>query len=178
MKRLKNSTKIPDDTVRAVVAFVNEQLGLSQFDVEVRNCSGTLAGTAYTKGCSLHATSRPFVVLRVGTEKIKVRSNFRVENGRRKTDIVNKGRFPTFVTPYQRGQHKGRKVALANRLEALVYIAAHEMRHLWQEARRQDGRKANPDAIHFYGVKGKFSEVDTESFALHELRAWRTRILP
>ena len=45
-------------------------------------------------------------------------------------------RFPTTVTPYQYGQHKGRRYLTANRTEALVYIAAHELRHLWQSARQ------------------------------------------
>jgi hypothetical protein len=33
--------------------------------------------------------------------------------------------------PYR--QHKGRKLVLGDRTEALVYILAHELRHMWQQ---------------------------------------------
>jgi hypothetical protein len=109
-------------------------------------------------------------VLRVGTEKQK---RYKRTPGSDKLTAVMRSRFPTTIAPYQYAQHKGRKVAIWNRIEALVYIAAHEMRHLWQEARRTDGRKAKADAPRFHGAKGRYSEVDTEAFALHELRKWR-----
>ena len=61
---------------------------------------------------------------------------------------------------------------LANRLETLVYLAAHELRHLWQAARLTDRRRSAPLPMS-WGSKGKYSEVDTEAFAIHTLREYR-----
>jgi hypothetical protein len=76
------------------------------------------------------------------------------------------------VTPYQYKHHRGKRYVLATRAEALVYLAAHELRHLWQAAQSTDRRKSAP-LPRYHGSKGKFSEVDTEAFAIHMLREWR-----
>lgn len=185
MKRLRNSTGIPDETVRKVIAFVADELGITAFDVECRNCNGTMAGRAYYQGSSYHSTARPFVVLRVGTEHIvqhKTESYGRTFIAKPSVlkKIVDRGpvvrvakpRFPDTIEPYQYAQHKGRKYVLANRVEALVYITAHELRHLWQFAQHTDKRKSAP-LSRFHGGTGKFSEIDTESYAIHTLRRWR-----
>jgi hypothetical protein len=59
---------------------------------------------------------------------------------------------------------------LMDRLEALVFIAAHELRHLWH-ARVPRGRRV-------WGARGQFSERDADAYALRMLRAWRRRGLP
>jgi hypothetical protein len=69
------------------------------------------------------------------------------------------------LRPYQYAHLKGKFYWLWNRIEMLVYLAAHEIRHVWQGQFPKAGRYPNG--------KGKFSEVDTESFAIHILRAWR-----
>jgi len=43
---------------------------------------------------------------------------------------------------------------------------AHELRHLWQA-------KAKNKRGYFWGGRGKFSEIDTESYAIQCLRKWR-----
>src|SRR5258706_10091732 len=71
LKRLRNSSGIPDATVRGIVDWISGRLGITQFDVECRNCSGTFAGRAYTQGSrSYHGNRRPFVVLRIGSKTI------------------------------------------------------------------------------------------------------------
>jgi hypothetical protein len=193
MKRLRNSSGIPDVTINNVVSWIAAELGIDQFDVEVRNCSGTLAGSAYTKGArSYHGNRRPFVVLRVGTETVshfqqtvvtpRFPKGMEFHYSRRShaknpelTSKIVRRRFPATVTPYQYGQHKGRRYLISNRTEALVYIAAHELRHLWQAARLCDDRKSRALML-AHGAHGKFSEIDTEAFAIHMLRAWRRRI--
>src|ERR1700687_6218942 len=71
MKRLRNSSGIPDETVRQIVNWIAGRLGISQFDVECRSSQSTLVGRAYTTGTKLyHGNRRPFVVLRIGTETI------------------------------------------------------------------------------------------------------------
>jgi hypothetical protein len=149
MKRLRNTSGIPDTQVREVIDWIADGLGIAGFDVEVRNSSSTLAGRAYSEGSSYHSTSRPFVVLRVGSEFIKryVSPDGGHWTGRMKlfpvgTVKVSCPCFPTTISPYQYQQHKGKRYVLANRIEALVYIAAHELRHLWQAAWQSDKRRA------------------------------------
>jgi hypothetical protein len=64
-----------------------------------------------------------------------------------------------------------KKLVLAERTEALVYILAHELRHMHQQ---------HGHAVHssfpvgwVKNSRGRFSEVDTEAFAIHKLRVWR-----
>lgn len=168
--RLRNTSGIPDETVREIVGWISHTLGIGGFDVECRNCSGVLAGTAYSKGSSYHATAKPFVVLRVGTEHTHPRWPAKI---RRERPELIRNRFPATITPYQRGQHRGKKYVIASRIEALVYVAAHELRHLWQDRRWRD-KRCNP-LPWAHGSKGKFSEIDTEAFAIHMLREFRKR---
>jgi SAM-dependent methyltransferase len=75
-------------------------------------------------------------------------------------------RYPMFYHPYQYGQHKGRKWWVASWQEMLVIFMAHELRHLWQ------GKTKNK-AGYAWGARGRYSEVDTEAYALRKLREWR-----
>src|SRR6266702_8980891 len=71
LKRLRNTSGIPDETVREIVEWIAKRLGISQFDVECRASQHAVAGRAYTRGSrSYHGNRRPFVVLRIGTETI------------------------------------------------------------------------------------------------------------
>lgn len=51
-----------------------------------------------------------------------------------------------------------------------------ELRHLWQAARLTDRKKSAllPMA---HGSRGKYSEVDTEAFAIQTLREWRRGVV-
>ena len=69
--------------------------------------------------------------------------------------------------PYR--QHKGRKLVLGDRTEALVYILAHELRHMHQ----QHGY-AGHSSFPVGGVKnarGRYSQVCTEAYGINWLRA-------
>lgn len=56
---------------------------------------------------------------------------------------------------------------LANRMEALVFLMAHELRHCWQSKIKR-GRRV-------WGSRGQYSERDADAYALRMLRAWRRR---
>src|SRR6266478_4360027 len=187
VKRLRNTSGIPDAEVRSVIEWIASDLGISAFDVECRSSSATIVGRAYTQGSAYHSSRRPFAVLRLGTETIE---HWQASDGfgiawascrshllKWKTPIVKVStpRFPATITPYQYAHHKGKRYALCTRLEALVYITAHELRHLWQAAQSSDKRKS-ANLPRYFGSRGKFSEIDTESYAIHMLRAWRKRI--
>jgi hypothetical protein len=74
--------------------------------------------------------------------------------------------FPRFYWPYQYGQNKGKKWWVANATEMLVILFAHELRHCWQF-------KARNKAGYIWGARGRYSELDTEAYALRKLREWR-----
>ncbi len=179
--------ELPDAEVRSVIEWIASDLGISAFDIECRSSSATIVGRAYTQGSAYHSSSRPFAVLRVGSETVdrwQASDGFGIAWASRrsfllkwKTPIakVSTHRFPATITPYQYAHHKGKRYALCTRLEALVYITAHELRHLWQAAQSSDKRKS-ANLPRYFGSRGKFSEIDTESYAIHMLRAWRKRI--
>jgi Zn-dependent peptidase ImmA (M78 family) len=77
------------------------------------------------------------------------------------------------VLLYQYAQHKGKRVALGSKVETLVYVLAHELRHLWQHHGSQ--RQSSFPTEYARNSRGQFSEVDTESYADNRLRAWRRR---
>ena len=142
--KINNSTKIANEVVREVIQFCRPS-GISNFDVEVRNSKYAFAGRAYYKGSGYHSTASPFIVVRVGQDS----------------------QFPRTFKCYQYGSQKGRVHYFANRIECLLYVMAHELRHLWQAK----GKKKRAGMA--YGARGRFSEVDTEAYALNKLRAWR-----
>ena len=159
---IRNTTDIPTDLVREIIRFTCPS-GVHHYDVELRNSGDHYGGRAYVGGSSYHRNRKRFVVLRIGT-KPKAVCVSRL-NGK-PARIVYRPMFPFMLSPYQYGQHKGRKVWIANRVEMLVYLAAHELRHLWQA-------KAKNKAGYAWGSRGRYSEVDTEAYALNKLRAWR-----
>lgn len=77
-------------------------------------------------------------------------------------------RYPNFIRPYWRGQLNGKRYWLASLAERVVYIAAHELRHMWQH-------KARNKAGYVWGARGRYSEIDADSYAIKMLRRWRRR---
>ena len=75
-------------------------------------------------------------------------------------------RFPLCYRPYQYGQFKGKTYPVASMTELAVVIMAHEARHFWQH--RSRSRRG-----YIWGARGRYSEVDTEAYAIRTLRAWR-----
>jgi hypothetical protein len=51
-----------------------------------------------------------------------------------------------------------------SRIEAFLFVLAHELRHLWQTAHKR-GR--------VWGSRGRYSERDADAYALRMLRAFR-----
>jgi len=74
--------------------------------------------------------------------------------------------------PFTREPIKGRGylgVQLASPEEALVYVLAHELRHLWQFW--------NPNLMRLGGGRGRLSERDADTFAQLVLDDWRVKCL-
>jgi len=140
--RLKNTTTIPDDLIREVIRFVRPP-GISNFDVRVSNTARGIAGRAYPQGSGYHDRACPFAVLRVG----------RV--------------WPLGASAPRRAGYLWTP-RFEDRIEGLVFIAAHELRHLWQARGIKRGRAK--------GARGNgFSERDADTYAYEQLARWRSR---
>ena len=100
---------------------------------------GAARGRAYTQGSSFHDRACPFVVVSVAKTDAKAR----------------------YIYPKGNGYLGG---AVGNRKEAVLFVMAHELRHLWQ-AKHTRGK--------VYGAKGRYSERDADAYALHMLRQYR-----
>lgn len=138
--KLKNYTDIPSETVRAIIRAVCPS-GVTGFDVRVSNYGGKGGrGRSYSEGSAYHDTAAPFIVVSIPKKEADARC-------RRK---ARKGYLP---------------VVTGGRLEALVFILAHELRHQWQ-AKVKRGRRV-------WGARGQFSERDADAYALQMLRRFR-----
>lgn len=146
--KIRNTTDMSDDLVRRVIAFVRPP-GVRRFDVMVRNAGrGIVHGRAFAHGHPSHRISRygtPFIRVNVSADP----DAFPLPPG---SAYEQDGAY--LPAPY-----------LASRTEALVYICAHEMRHLWH-ARVPRGRRV-------WGARGQYSERDADAYAIRMLRAWR-----
>lgn len=146
MRRLRNYTKIADDVIREVEAFVMPPGGVASYDLGVKNLAqGSVRGMAYSEGSGYHDTARPFIVCSIGASS----------------------RFPRGPRPAVPGRGYLPQPWLASQEEALVFVLAHELRHLWQH-RVPKGRRV-------WGARGQFSERDADAYAIRMLRRWRSR---
>lgn len=55
---------------------------------------------------------------------------------------------------------------LLNRMELLVHLLAHELRHAWQ-SRHSKGK--------VWGARGRYSERDADAYAICKVRGWRKK---
>lgn len=144
MKRLRNSTDIASEIVKEIEAFVMPPGGVGAYDLELRNSGSQTCGRAYWAGSSYHTTARPFITVRLSRRE----------------------RYAPAPPP----RHKAGYLPLparGSRVEQLVHLLAHELRHLWQ-ARVRRGRRV-------WGARGQFSERDADAWAIRCLRQWRRR---
>ena len=132
--RVKNTTNIPTDQVRAVIRAVCPP-SVTRFDVRISN-GYAFRARAYTQGSGYHATADPFIVCHIQKKE--------------------------HVTIKPHGAYLG--MAIGSRMEQLVVLVAHELRHLWQ-AKHSRGK--------VWGSKGRFSERDADAYALRMLRRFR-----
>ena len=163
--RLKNTSGLPDALVREVIRFVRPG-GISNFDVMVKRSDKAFGGMSYAEGSSYHWTARPFVTVRIGPDKkfpFYVRGD-RMDRPGGAVTVYSDGRPPRVSKP----QTKGYLTIgwITSRVEALVLVMAHELRHQWQ-ATHSRGR--------VWGSRGKYSERDADAYALGMLRAWRRK---
>lgn len=145
--RLKNYTDIDSEIIRALIRAVCPP-GVHGFDVRVSNLKGIGGrGRAYHEGSGYHDRACPFIVVSIArTEELARHVSFGREG---------KGYL---------GGH-----AIGSRIECLVWLLAHELRHLWQ-AKVPRGRRV-------WGARGQFSERDADAWALQMLRRFRREVI-
>lgn len=135
--RLKNYTDIPSEQIRDLIRAVRPA-GISNFDVRVSN-GQRFRGRAYSQGSGYHDRACPFIVCAIpAIWKPRI-----IDHG------AGKGYLP---------------IAIGSRIEALIVLLAHELRHLWQ-ATHTRGK--------VWGARGRFSERDADAYALQMLRRYR-----
>lgn len=79
---------------------------------------------------------------------------------------IGKPKYPFIMRTYQYGQLRGRRYYIANQTELLIYLLAHELMHTKQ------GQRGNCRG-RVWGARGRFSEIETESYAIRKLREFR-----
>jgi hypothetical protein len=132
--RLKNYTDIPSEKIRDLIRAVRPA-GISNFDVRVSN-GRRFRGRAYHAGSGYHDRADPFIVCCIPAKE-------------------------HLVLP-ARGAYL--PMAMGSRVEQLIVLLAHELRHLWQ-ATHSRGK--------VHGARGRFSEKDADAYALRMLRKYR-----
>jgi hypothetical protein len=153
-RRIRNTTDIPRATIEEVISFVVPP-GVAGFDIEVKNTPGTYKAKAYPRGSHYHATASAFIVLYLG----------KADKFPRRPALRDARLTPADVRRMKRSLGYQPPPYLATRLECLVFLAAHELRHLWQ-AKVKKGHRV-------WGARGQYSEKDADAYAIRMLRAWR-----
>lgn len=136
----RNHTNIPDAVAKAIYEAVKPS-GLSAHDVSIKNYGRHGGrGAAYYHGSAYHASARPFITVSIPRTEAKAR----------------------VIRPARQGYMR---IPTGSRLECLVLLLAHELRHLWQ-AKVKKGHRV-------WGARGQFSERDADAYALSMLRKFR-----
>ncbi len=147
--KLVNKTKIPNKLIRAIVQFVRPP-GIKKFRVVILPTSKLWGGRGGRQGVTVKIgkPKYPFVMRTYQYGQLKQRWT--------KADPVT-GRMR---------QLKGRRYHIANQTELLIYLLAHELMHTKQ------GQRGNVRG-RVWGARGRYSEIETESYAIRKLREYR-----
>lgn len=147
--RFRNTTEIPNDWLRAAIAAV-KPANVSNFEVWVKNGESGICGKAYVQGCSFSGKANPYILLRVA-KKLQTDSRFNKPYHYYDSAMVGKGYLAHFY--------------LYTRRELVLFVLAHELRHLWQSKIRKGYR--------VWGALGQYSERDADAYALRMVRRYR-----
>ena len=144
--RMKNTTSLPKDFLKEVIRF-SKPSGVSGFDIKFKNSRRGLKGRAYWGGTGWEFVAKDRL-------------------GRRNTPLITIGIGKGKRYPYLRAHGGGYlPVLLLSKEEGLVYIVAHELRHLWQAK--------HPKGWRVWGARGRFSERDACAYGIRKVREWR-----
>jgi hypothetical protein len=146
-----NKSSFSNELIRAVIRFVRPP-GIRRFTAEVRDCKGYIfRGHGGRKG----------VLVKINPEWKFPCNLYVYQYGQ----LKSKWTKADPVTGVMR-RRKGRRYHLASKTEALIYVMAHELMHTKQG---QSGRIRGK----VWGARGRYSEIQTESYAIRKLREYR-----
>lgn len=138
------------------------------FDLTVSNRhADRYRGTCYPYGCSLRDDpDKPLIIARVTADESAF-PLWTVDAPTAETD-QERGRRRLAAESGRRVRRRGYiRMLLRNREECLLYILAHELKHLKQRDIKSGW---------IWGSRGKrYSERDADAFAIRVVRAWRRR---
>lgn len=135
MKLKLTNKQFTKEQIKEVVRFVKPN-GVSNFDIYIKNLNRSdFGGRAYI----YRLPDRKYITVRIG-RGIKF--------------------------PYHRAKGGGYlPIVLYSYDEVLVYIIAHELRHLWHSK--------HPKGWRVWGSRGKYSERDACAYGIQKVRQWR-----
>jgi hypothetical protein len=167
---LKNTTKYSDTEIAEILEF-SMPLGLPDFDATItRRFRDLFKGTCYPFGCRRHKVnpSKPLIIVR--TSQKEKYFPYWIERGgtfKKTKRIATVQRHATFFSGHKARRHGYISTLLRTAQECLVYVTAHELRHLYQVQNK---------ACWVYGSKGKrSSERDADAYAIAKVREWRRK---
>lgn len=149
--RIKNTSDVPMEVIRDIIRLVRPP-GIGGFHVIATKCSGSWRGCANGRGVTIRFdATRAYKPKRLWMYQYgQLRPNWS------KPDPVT-GRIY---------QLKGRRYYVSGFLESLIYLMAHELMHVRQ------GQKGGLRG-RVWGARGRYSEIETEAYAIRKLREWR-----
>ena len=184
--KISNTTDIPTTTIRELVRFcLPENVDMKIPSLRVTNASRTKwkftveDGDTVPQGAKLECVGTNNNGVKAGFSLYTNETGARVAGRYYRCPIhviarVSKDGYPTVIKPYQYAQHKGVEIQIADRIEALVYVLAHELRHHWQFWGKYQRVFRFPKG-YAKNSRGIASEVDTEAYAIHTLNRWRAQ---
>ena len=146
--RITNHTKFPNETLREIIRFTKPS-GVSGFDLVVKTAGkhqSCNSGYCYHEGCPSYHGKIGDKVVPLITMRVSFKPNF-----------PRRGHGGEGYLPH----------VTFSLVENVVFILAHELRHLWQ--------KKVPRGRRVWGARGQFSERDADAYAIHVVREWRRK---
>jgi hypothetical protein len=167
---LKNTTKYSDREIARILEF-SMPIGVPDFDATVtKRFQDRFRGTGYPFGCWLHKVNRykPLIIARIsGNEDFFLYWVERGDSRREAKRLTTVGTDRSVFRPHKLKRRGYVSTLLSSTQECLIYVIAHELRHLYQ---------AKYKAGWVYDSKGKrSSERDADAYAIAKVREWRRK---
>lgn len=160
--RLRNTSSYAKDEILEAIRFA-KPAAVSNFDIWVK-AGLQWRGVAYSQGHYDRSTKGNFSNRGRTARKQQYTAHtpyvIIVATGRPTMQGISHLSWPA--------GRKGRgylRVVTYTRMETLLYLLAHELRHLWQAKVKKGWR--------IWGARGQYSERDCDAYAVRRLRHWR-----
>jgi hypothetical protein len=168
---LKNTTKYTDNEIAEILQF-SIPLSMPDFDATItKRFRDHFRGSCYPSGCWLHEVNphKPLIIVRTSENEkdfpywIERGDNLKKAKRRSTTAETN----ASSARKNNRIRHGYISTLLRSSQECLLYVIAHELRHLYQAKNKVDW---------VYGSRGrKSSERDADAYAISKVREWRRK---